>query len=253
MDYPFSFTIQSKHSRTLELYYLAERDSADFLYADAKEEEGKPLHPYLAVKAIAEACGPDTIFVADGGESSIWASQAVAVHHPGGLLTHGYLGCLGTGQGFAMGAQRAHPDKQVVLITGDGAVGFHIQEFDTMVRHDLPIITVVLNNHVWGMSYHGQKVVYGENRTVITQLADTNYDEVCVAFGGTGERAETVDEVKAAMARAFASGKPACVNVSIDPEVIETGTLRMLGLGAEKDSDKEKTETVLPYYENLED
>ncbi len=229
------------------------RAAADFIYADATEEDGKPLHPYLAIKAIAEVCGPDTIYVADGGEASVWASQSVDVHHPGGMLSHGYLGCLGTGQGFAMGAQRAHPDKKVVHITGDGAVGFHIQEFDTMVRHDLPIVTVVLNNHVWGMSYHGQKVVYGENRTVITQLADTNYDEVCIAFGGTGERVETTGEIKAAMERAFASGKPACINISIDPEVIETGTLRMLGMGAESKEDKEKEETVLPYYENLEE
>lgn len=221
------------------------------LYAEAKEAEGQPLHPYLAVKAIAEACPDNTIFVGDGGESSLWIQHVAQVSVPGGLLTHGYLGCLGTGPGMAMGAQRVHPDNPVVLVTGDGAAGFHIQEFETMVRHKLPVITVVLNNQSWGMSWHGQRAMYGHNRTVITKLEDSNYEQVCIAFGGTGERARTVAEVKDAIRRALAARVPACINVSIDPEVIEPSMGIVSGGGARTEEQGEKSETAMPYYESL--
>ncbi len=195
-----------------------------------------------------EACGENTGIVLDGGEASGWGDYHVNVAEPGMSMTHGYLGCLGTGQGFAMGASRAHPDKKVLLLTGDGSVGFHIQEFDTMLRHDLPIVTVVFNNRCWGMSIHGQQIVYGGNGDIITRLADTNYHEVAIAFGGYGERVTALEEIAPAIERAFASGKPACINVEIDGEVILPMTLAMLG-----SLNPEEEEIVVPYYENLKD
>ncbi|MDH3644674.1 MAG: thiamine pyrophosphate-binding protein, partial [Gammaproteobacteria bacterium] len=236
----------------------------DALYADWQQEPGGAVHPYHAVKTIAEACPPNTVFVGDGGESSLWIQNAARVNIPGGLLTHGYLGCLGIGPGMAMGAQRVYPDNPVVLVTGDGSAGFHIQEFETMVRHGLPIITVILNNQAWGMSWHGQQAMYGHNRTVITKLADSNYEQVCVAFGGNGERADTVAEIKDAMARALAARVPTCINVSIDPAIVEPSMGIMLGGGAtdggatdggatdkEEGEPETQSETVVPYYENL--
>jgi acetolactate synthase-1/2/3 large subunit len=227
----------------------------DSLYADLPEEPGAALHPYHAVKAIAEACPANTLFVGDGGESSLWIQHVARVNIPGGLLSHGYLGCLGIGPGMAMGAQRVYPDNPVVLVTGDGSAGFHIQEFETMVRHGLPIITVILNNQAWGMSWHGQRAMFGHNRTVITKLVDSNYEQVCVAFGGAGERANTTAEIKDAMARALAARVPTCINVSIDPEIVEPSMGIMLGgdaAGEESESEAE-TETVVPYYENLKE
>ncbi|MDP6377725.1 MAG: thiamine pyrophosphate-binding protein [Pseudomonadales bacterium] len=227
----------------------------DMLYGDWNEEDGKPVHPYHAVKAIAEACPEDTLFIGDGGESHLWIQHVARVNIPGGLITHGYLGCLGIGPGMAMGVQRAYPDNPVVLVTGDGSAGFHIQEFETMVRHGLPVITVILNNQAWGMSWHGQRAMFGHNRTVITKLEDSNYEEVCVAFGGNGERASTVAEIKDAMARALASGVPTCINVSIDPEVVEPSMGIMLGGGEDSEAPEtdETSETVMPYYENLKE
>lgn len=229
------------------------KGSMDLLYADWQEEEGKPVHPYHAVKAIAEACPDNTIFVGDGGESSLWIQHVAQVHVPGGLLTHGYLGCLGIGPGMAMGAQRVYKDNPVVLVTGDGAAGFHIQEFETMVRHNIPIITVILNNQAWGMSWHGQRAMFGHNHTVITKLEDSNYEQVCVAFGGVGERANSIAEIKAAMQRALATARetklPTCINVSIDPEVIEPSMGIVMGGG--DDAGEPKSETAVPYYESL--
>ena len=227
----------------------------DVLYGDWHEEPGKAVHPYHAVKAIVEACPANTLFVGDGGESSLWIQNVARVNVPGGLLTHGYLGCLGIGPGMAMGAQRVYPDNPVVLVTGDGSAGFHIQEFETMVRHGLPIITVILNNQAWGMSWHGQQAMFGHNRTVITKLADSNYEQVCVAFGGNGERADTIAEISDAMARALVARVPTCINVSIDPEVVEPSMGIMLGGGGSKEDSKPEaqSETVVPYYENLKE
>jgi acetolactate synthase-1/2/3 large subunit len=219
------------------------------LYADLQEEADTPLHPYLAVRTIAEVCPDNTIFVGDGGESSLWIQHVAQVHTPGGMLTHGYLGCLGIGPGMAMGAQRVHKDDPVVLVTGDGSAGFHIQEFETMVRHNLPIITVILNNQAWGMSWHGQRAMFGHNHTVITKLEDSDYEQVCVAFGGAGERANSVAELKDAMQRALKAGVPTCINVSIDPEIVEPSMGIVMGGG--DDAEESKTETVVPYYENL--
>jgi len=223
--------------------------SADEMMFASADPAAPMMHPYLAAKAVvqtAQGKARDPIFVLDGGEAASWAEYHVRARRPGSLLTHGYLGCLGIGQGMAVGAQRAHPDRRVVHVTGDGAVGFHIQEFDTMVRHGLPIVTVVLNNFVWGMSIHGQDAMYGPNRRVITELADTSYDAVAAAFGCYAERVERLADLPAAMERALASGRPACLNVLVDGEPILPATLALLG-GAGGGDD----EIVIPYYENI--
>lgn len=114
-----------------------------------------------------------------------------------------------------------------------------------MVRHGLPIVTVVLNNACWGMSIHGQHAVYGAGNDVITRLSDTRYDRVAEAFGCYGEHVTDPAEVRPAVERAFASGRPACINVATSATVVHPATTMMLG-------DLEATdEIVIPYYENL--
>jgi acetolactate synthase-1/2/3 large subunit len=227
------------------------RDAIGLLFAEEPEENNDTVHPFHAVKAIADICPDNTIWIGDGGESSLWIQHTAKTNVPGGLLTHGYLGCLGTSPGFAMGCKRAFPDNPVVIVTGDGSVGFHIQEFETMVRHDLPIITIVLNNQAWGMSWHGQMKMYGKNRTVMTKLDDSNYEQVCTAFGGEGVRANTMAELREAVENALAAGVPTCINVATDPWVVEP-TMGMLSGGGAKEED-EKAETAVPYYEAVPD
>ena len=214
------------------------------LYTDDTTATGKP-HPYFAAKAIVAACPPDTIFVLDGAEAPQWAEFFTTAEEVGQILRLGYLGCLGVGPGFAIGAHRARPDAPIVLITGDGAAGFHIQEFDTMVRHRIPVVTVVFNNAVWGMSIHGQQAVYGQPGVVVTELAETRYDQVAQAFGAHGEHVSSVSAIPDAMKRAFAAGGPACINLEVDPEIVHPITTMMLGDVNATD------EIVVPYYENI--
>lgn len=213
-------------------------------YPDRESVAG--VHPHHAAIAVAEAAGTEAIWTLDGGEAAAWAGGAIAVSGPGRILTHGYLGCLGTGLGFAIGAQVAHPDRRVIHVTGDGSMGFHIQELDTLVRRGMPIVTVVLNNQAWGMCLHGQQIMYGQNYNAITKLGGACYADIAAAFGCASERVTAYDEIAPAMARALAAGRPAVVEIMTDPAAIHPITVSMLGKVAEGTS-----EVQIPYYENL--
>jgi acetolactate synthase I/II/III large subunit len=204
------------------------------------------IHPFRAAEAAVRAAGPNAAIVLDGGEAASWAAFHLRADKAGHVQGLGYLGALGTGPGMSIGAQIADPGKRVMQITGDGAIGFHIQEFDTMVRHRLPICTVVLNNQIWGMSIHGQQIMYGANYSAISELSGTNYASIAAAFGCHGERVTDFAEIEPAIARAYASGKPACIEIMIDPDVVHPVTTAALGTISD-----EKREIMIPYYENI--
>lgn len=185
-------------------------------YQKDMERSGPPIHPLQAVSAIVENIAENTIIVGDGAEAYHWMNEVIHQNHPGSYITHGFLGAVGMGLGLAIGAQVANPKRPVLCLVGDGAIGFTIAEFDTMVRHNLPIVAVVMNNHSWAASQHFQEIVSGAHRVTATQLREAKYDEVATAFGAHGQHVTRIEELGPAIRAAFASGKPACVNISID-------------------------------------
>lgn len=199
------------------------------MYGSALEEAKTPIHPYVFADAIVQVAGRDSILVAEGGGTSSWMEMTAQVYEGGQWLSHGYLAQLGTGMPFAIAAQRANPDKRVICVIGDGAVGFNFAEFDTMVRHGLPVVVVVNNDQQWGMSAHGQDLIYGEGHRVVTDLGATRYDLAAVGFGCHGEHVIDPGDLRPALESALASGKPACVNVMTDPSVIALVTLALVG------------------------
>ena len=120
---------------------------------------------------------------------------------------------------FALAAQLAHPDKRVVIIYGDGSFGLNGFEFDTAVRFGLPIVGVVGNDAAWGQMLRPQSTVYGADRIVATLLNYTRYDKVVEALGGHGEHVTEPEDIRPALERALASGKPALVNVEMRQDV----------------------------------
>ncbi len=217
----------------------------EHLYGQDTSTTSGRMHPYFAAKNIMAALPGDAILIMDGGESATWVDFFTAADRPDSVLRIGYLGTLGVGQGFAIGASRAFPDRPVVLVTGDGAVGFHIAEFDTMVRHDMPVVTIVFNNKGWGMSIHGQSAVYGAPGIVASRLADSAYEQTAIAFGGAGERVDKLEDLGDAMKRALDSDRPYCINAAVDGEIVHPITTALLG-------DLQATDAVvIPYYENL--
>ena len=178
------------------------------------------IHPYRLTHEVNRFLGGNGIVVADGGETAIWMELAVTPKQPGRYLFHGYLGCLGTGIPFGLAAKAAFPDQRVLVITGDGSVGLNFAEFDTAVRHNLPIVVVICNDQAWGMCKHEQMVRYGEHRIVATELGATHYEKAAEGFGVYAEFVARASDIAPALERAFASGRPACVNVMTDPGVI---------------------------------
>lgn len=202
------------------------------------------IHPHHAARAVLDAIGDDAIVAVDGGEMTAWCEPLNRASTPGHYLTAGYFGTLGVGQGFAMAAAVADPRRNAFLLTGDGALGFNLQEFDTMVRHGLPVVTIVMNNACWAMSKNAQDLVFGEKRRSAVMLNDTPYEQVAIALGGYGERVSTVAEIAPAISRALKSGLPACINVATDPDVMHPITFGMAG------ADPRKGKISMPYYQN---
>ncbi|GKT91864.1 benzaldehyde lyase [Colletotrichum tofieldiae] len=115
------------------------------------------IHPYHGVKTLFQSLPENSIVCIDGGEASGWALQCLDEARAGlSMVTTGYLGFLGNGFGYSLGAAVAAPDKLVINLHGDGSVGFHIGELDTYAKFSLNILTVVINNSVWGMSQAGK-------------------------------------------------------------------------------------------------
>jgi acetolactate synthase-1/2/3 large subunit len=221
---------------------------------EALKNDDGPIHPMRLMREITNTLDPDAIVVADGGETAAWMGNAWKARMPGSFMTHGYLGCLGTGLPFALAAKVAHPDRQVFCIVGDGSAGLNFSEFHTAVRHNLPITVVINNDRQWGMSKHGQELSWGKGRHVATELGMVNYERAASGLGAYGELVERPQDIAPAMRRALSCGRAACLNVVTDAEVIEPGTLAMYSAfsggkkpanGAEK---KSGDGTMLPYY-----
>jgi acetolactate synthase-1/2/3 large subunit len=192
-------------------------------------ESAGGIHPFHAAAEVAAVAGTEAVYAVDGGEAGQWAVQQARTSGPGRVITTGYFGGLGVGPGYAIGAQVAAPDRRVVLVTGDGSFGFHLQELDTMVHHGYPIVTVVLNNGIWGMSLHGQQIMYGPQYSAIAHLGGRDYAQIARSFGCHAERVTAFADLRPALERAFASGRPACVEIMTDPEVVSPGLVQMLG------------------------
>jgi acetolactate synthase-1/2/3 large subunit len=178
-----------------------------------------PLHPVRIYRELGEVLDRDAIVVGDGGDFVSYAGRFVETYEPGCWMDPGPFGCLGAGPGQAIGAKVAHPDRQVCLLLGDGAFGFAGMEFDTMARHGLGVVGVMGNNGIWALEHHPMKFLYGYS--VAAELRpETRYDEMVEALGCDGTLVREPGELRPALERAFASGRPTLVNVLTDPEVV---------------------------------
>ena len=180
------------------------------------QSDSSPVHPARLIAEVDRFADPDAIFVGDGGDFVSFAGRLIERPKPGLWVDPGPFGCLGSGPAYAMAAKLAHPQRQVILLSGDGALGFSAMEFDTMARHRIPVVCVVGNNGIWALEKHPMQNMLG--MSVAADLAPrTRYDKVVEALGGHGEMVDRPDQIRPALERAFASGLPACVNVICDP------------------------------------
>ncbi len=187
--------------------------------AEDRADPRGPLHPMRLYEELGGVLDRDAIVIGDGGDFVSYAGRVIDTFEPGTWMDPGPFGCLGAGPGQAIGAACAHPGRQVCLLLGDGAFGFSGLEFDTMVRHGLPVVGVMGNNGIWALEKHPMEYLYGYSIAADLQ-PETPYEQVVEALGGHGELVREPEELRPALERAFASGKPALVNVLTDPTVV---------------------------------
>jgi acetolactate synthase-1/2/3 large subunit len=190
-----------------------------------RKSSGVPIHPVRVAKAVEDVIGEEGILVVDGGDTQAWTDGHYRVRRPGHYVKGGPLGCMGVGVPFAIGAKVASPEKQVALITGDGALGMNFMEFETALRHKLPFVAVVCNDSAWGMTKHQIEITYGKgSKAEGVDLGFIPFHEVLRALGGYGELIDDPRELEPAIGRAFSSGVPAIINVVTDPGAVSGAT-----------------------------
>lgn len=173
----------------------------------------EPMHPVDVFTGIEHLIDGDTFIILDGGDYVQWGRSYFRARRPGRFLRLGPLGHLGGGIPYGMAAKLAHPESKVLVFCGDGSFGFYPMEYDTCIRHNLPITTVLGNDATWGIDKTFQVAYYG--RVVGTDLRFIRYDRVVDAIGGYAEYVEKPAEVGPAVERALNSGRPALVNVAV--------------------------------------
>jgi acetolactate synthase-1/2/3 large subunit len=188
--------------------------------------EDAPVHPLRLAHEINEFLTENTMYIGDGGDVVTFSGGVVQPRGPGLWMDPGPLGTLGVGVPFAMAAKIARPDLEVVGLFGDGAFSLTGWDFETMVRFNLPFIGVVGNNSYMNQIRYGQIQKYGEAKgDVGNKLGDVKYDEFAKMLGGYGEEVREPSQIRPALERARESGKPALINVWIDPDAFAPGTM----------------------------
>jgi acetolactate synthase-1/2/3 large subunit len=218
-----SITAEMEGSKYNHQPWLDElRDAENKSRAQMEEwmtSDREPIHPLRLCAEIANFVDENTIVVGDGGDIVSNASKVLPVNLPGQWYDPGPFGTLGVGTGFCMAIHSVYPQKRIIMVNGDGAFGLNGFDFDTFVRFNIPVVSVVGNDRQWGQIAVGQRAMYGKDRAVATTLGDNcRYDKIVEGMGGHGEYVTSPDQIGPAIQRAIDSGKPACVNVIMDQD-----------------------------------
>jgi acetolactate synthase-1/2/3 large subunit len=178
----------------------------------AMSKDDLPMHPLRLCKEVRDFLKRDAILVVDGQEILNFGRQAIPTYTPGHRLNSGAFGVMGVGLPYGVGAKLARPDKQVLVLHGDGSFGINAMDIDTAVRHKINVVCVISNNGGWTADAPWTRPLPKPGRT----LGFTRYDRMAMELGAHGEHVEKPHDIRPALERAFAAGRPAVVNVITD-------------------------------------
>ncbi len=177
------------------------------------DQSSDPMNEATALREIRSAIDDDTIVMADGGQVMQWTHTFIRPRTPMNKIFAAGIGHLGFGMPFANAAKMLFPNKKVVNITGDGAFAMTCQELETALRYGLHPVTVILDDKAWGMIKAGQVGLY--NNPAGVDLSDIDYAEIAKGFGAYGEKVQNPADIGPALERAFASGRPAVIEIPV--------------------------------------
>jgi acetolactate synthase-1/2/3 large subunit len=190
------------------------QDRANWLQGLRDRATGEePMHPMDVYTGLEHLIDQDTVIIMDGGDYVQFGRSYLKARKPGHFMRLGPLSHLGAGIPYGMAAKLALPESKVLVFIGDGAFGFYAMEYDTCMRHNLPITTVMGNDGTWGIDKTFQLAYF--NRAVATDLRFVRYDQMVEAMGCFAEYVERPDQVAPAVERALASGRPSLVNTVV--------------------------------------
>jgi acetolactate synthase-1/2/3 large subunit len=192
---------------------LREARAAQSVWTENLARAETPMHSLFVHRMIQSILRSDDCLVFDGGDFCHFGRSLLPARKPKRWFYVSSLGMLGSSLPTALAAKVAYPDSRVIMLTGDGAFGFNGMEFDTAVRHGLNIVAILGNDSAWGIDRQIQLGLYG--RPVATELLQTRYEQVVQGLGGYGEFVERAEDLEPALHRAFASARPALLNVAI--------------------------------------
>ena len=197
----------------------AARKATPSEWEELRRSADQPIHPLRVCEALQPFLNDGGIFVSDGGEFGQWVQAGLAAKC---RLINGPAGSIGSAIPMGLAAKLTRPDQPVFVFLGDGTFGYHAMEFDTALRYNLPIITIVGNDARWNAEYQLQIQNYGEERTIGCELLPSRYDKMIEGLGGYGEFVQHPDDLTPAVERALGSGLPACINVAIEAAAAPT-------------------------------
>jgi acetolactate synthase-1/2/3 large subunit len=201
------------------------RDEENRIAADAEagmSSDAVPIHPQRFAREIRDFLDKDAVVVGDGGDIVGIAASVLPASAPGHWLDPGPFGCLGVGPSFAIAAKLAKPDKQVAIVYGDGSFGLNAMEYESAIRQKIPFVGIIGNDGAWGQIKVAQEAMYGEGNAPASMLdATTPYHAMVEGLGGHGELVTEPGEIGPALKRAFDSGVASCLNVIVDPTLMQ--------------------------------
>ena len=205
--------------------HLRQQDHSSWMEKIQSYKEKYPLKyhhdaltgPFIVEEIYRQTKG-DALIVTEVGQHQMWAAQYYKYTKPRTLLTSGGLGTMGYGLGASLGAKTGCPDKTVVNIAGDGCFRMNMNEIATAVRHNIPVIQVVVNNHVLGMVRQWQDLFYDERYSATVLRDAVDFVKLAEAMGAEGVRAETQEEFREAFARAITLNKPVVIDCQLDSD-----------------------------------
>ncbi len=188
----------------------------DELHPQSYVDSDEVIKPQWAIERLGELVGEQAIITSDVGQHQMWAAQHYPFDRPRQWINSGGLGTMGFGLPAAIGAKRAHPEKTVINITGDGSILMNVQELVTAAEYKIPVINVILNNHFLGMVRQWQTFFYDKRYSETDLSYQPNWKQLVEACGGIGYDVTTKEEFDAALKDAIEQDKVCFMNVAVN-------------------------------------